>query len=104
MTILQQIVSETRALLAAKTTAMYRAELERMAERHTPRGFRKRLFEAAKSGPGVIAELKKASPSKGVIRADFNVVELARAMEQAGAAALSVLTEEKHFHGSLENL
>jgi indole-3-glycerol phosphate synthase len=52
----------------------------------------------------VIAELKKASPSKGVIRADFRVVELALGMEQAGAAALSVLTEEKYFRGSLENL
>ena len=103
MTILQQIVSETRGRLAGKTDAAYRAELEKRAERHTPRGFRNRL-NAARSGPAVIAELKKASPSKGVIRSDFHVVELARAMEQAGAAALSVLTEEKHFQGSLENL
>ena len=105
MTILQQIVSETRARLAGKTNPAYRAELEKMAAAHIPRGFRKRLLgAAARSGPAVIAELKKASPSKGVIRADFQVVELARAMEQAGASALSVLTEEKHFQGSLENL
>lgn len=104
MTILQQIISETRARLAGKTNPAYGAELEKMAAEHTPRGFRKRLFDMARSGPAVIAELKKASPSKGVIRADFQVVELARAMEQAGAAALSVLTEEKHFQGSLENL
>ena len=104
MTILQQIVSETRARLAGKTNPAYRAELEKMAAAHIPRGFRKRLLGTARSGPAVIAELKKASPSKGVIRADFQVVELARAMEQAGASALSVLTEEKHFQGALENL
>ena len=104
MTILQQIVSETRARLAENTDSSYRAELEKMAERHAPRGFRQRLVGRSRTGPAVIAELKKASPSKGVIRADFRVVELARAMEQAGAAALSVLTEEKHFQGSLENL
>lgn len=104
MTILQQIVSETRARIGGKTSSTYRAELEKMAERHTPRGFRKRLLDVERSGPAVIAELKKASPSKGVIRGDFQVVELARAMEQAGAAALSVLTEEKHFQGSVENL
>jgi len=103
MTILQQIVSETRARLA-ENTGSYRAELEKLAERHTPRGFRERLVDRARREPAVIAELKKASPSKGVIRADFSVIELARAMEQAGAAALSVLTEEKHFQGSLENL
>ncbi len=104
MTILQQIVSETRARIGEKASSTYRAELGKMAERHTPRGFRKALLDDAQAGPAVIAELKKASPSKGVIRTDFQVIELARAMEQAGAAALSVLTEEKHFQGSLENL
>lgn len=104
MTVLEQIVSETRTRLAKKADSLYRAELEKLAERHTPRGFRRHLLDSARSGPAVIAELKKASPSKGVIRADFPIVELARGMEQAGAAALSVLTEEKHFRGSLENL
>ncbi|SRR5579884_91237 len=104
MTILQQIVSETRARLAERIDPSYRAKLEKLAEQHTPRGFRRYLLDKARSGPAVIAELKKASPSKGVIRTDFHVVELARAMQQAGAAALSVLTEQRHFQGSLENL
>jgi indole-3-glycerol phosphate synthase len=104
MAILQQIVSETRARLAERVDPSYRVELEKLAAQRTPRGFRKRLIESAPSAPAVIAELKKASPSKGVIRADFRVIDLACAMEQAGAAALSVLTEEKHFQGSLENL
>lgn len=104
MTILQQIVSETRARIGAKCGPDYQRELEKAAGRHKPRGFRKRLVEMAQTKPAIIAELKKASPSRGVIRADFQVVELARAMEQAGACALSVLTEEKHFQGSLDNL
>ena len=102
--ILQQIISERRAQLAVSITAAKRAELEEMAAQHQPRGFSGRLLEAAARGPAIIAELKKASPSRGLIRANFPVPELAMEMEEAGAAALSVLTEEKHFQGSLENL
>jgi indole-3-glycerol phosphate synthase len=102
--ILDKIVSETRARLAGGMLASRRVELERMAARHSPRGFRNRLLEQAKSGPAIIAELKKASPSRGLIREDFRVGDLAVEMEQAGAAALSVLTETAHFQGSLDNL
>lgn len=102
--ILDQIVSETRARLAAGMAPSRRTELETMAGSHKPRGFRKRLFEAASHGPAIIAELKKASPSRGLIREHFSVADLATEMERAGAAALSVLTESKHFQGSLENL
>jgi indole-3-glycerol phosphate synthase len=102
--ILQQIVSETRARLATGALASRRAELEKMAAEHQPRGFRRRLLEASDEAPAIIAELKKASPSRGLIRESFSAPDLAQEMEQAGAIALSVLTEETHFQGSLENL
>jgi len=60
--------------------------------------------KAASSGVAMIAELKKASPSRGIIRADFDAAQLAAELQGAGAAALSVLTDEEFFQGSLENL
>ncbi|MGA9689736.1 MAG: indole-3-glycerol phosphate synthase TrpC, partial [Candidatus Sulfotelmatobacter sp.] len=75
-----------------------------LAERHVPRGFRRALVEKSAGGVAVIAELKKASPSKGLIREMFCVEEFAVELEAAGAAALSVLTDEEFFQGSLENL
>jgi indole-3-glycerol phosphate synthase len=69
---------------------------------HGPRGFRRALQQH--QGTAVIAELKKASPSKGLIRANFDVETLATELQSAGAAALSVLTEEQFFQGSLKNL
>src|SRR5260370_241879 len=80
--------------------------LERAAAEHTPRGFRNRLRRFALDGIAiaVIAELKKASPSRGLIRADFKPSDLARELDRAGAAALSVLTDEQFFQGSLDYL
>jgi indole-3-glycerol phosphate synthase len=101
---LDQIVRSTRGKVAkAKRTADLR-ELERQAEQHVPRGFRRALETKSRAGVAVIAELKKASPSKGLIRENFRVEELAQELEAAGAAALSVLTDADFFQGSLENL
>jgi indole-3-glycerol phosphate synthase len=99
---LQQIVEATRSRVAASKDGADLRALERAAGNHVPRGFRQAL--AASRGPAVIAELKKASPSRGLIRADFDPEKLARELEAAGAAALSVLTDEEFFQGSLENL
>ena len=70
-----------------------------------PRRFTDVLLEHAASGKlGVIAEIKKASPSKGIIRKSFDVKSLAKTFEEAGAACLSVLTDSDFFHGSEKNL
>jgi indole-3-glycerol phosphate synthase len=103
---LDSIVAATRQRLPLRRKNSDMRALEHAAAAHTPRGFRQRLHRMAHEGIGiaVIAELKKASPSKGLIRADFRPSELARDLEQAGAAALSVLTDEPFFQGSLDYL
>ena len=100
---LDQIVAATRRRLASMGVADH-ALCEKRAAEHEPRGFRRRLTEVGVAQPAVIAELKKASPSKGLIREQFDPAKLAREMEEAGAAALSVLTEPEFFQGSLQNL
>ena len=101
---IDQIVAATRLKVAELKSSASLAEVERRARNHVPRGFRRALDTKAQVGIAVIAELKKASPSRGLIRADFDPEKLGRELEDAGAAALSVLTDEEFFQGSLENL
>ncbi|GGA69460.1 indole-3-glycerol phosphate synthase [Edaphobacter acidisoli] len=101
---LDEIVANTRIEVAARKAAANHRALEQKAAARTPRGFTAGLKKVAETGPSIIAEIKKASPSRGLIRADFNPSALARTLESSGAAALSVLTDEKFFQGSLANL
>jgi indole-3-glycerol phosphate synthase len=103
-TFLETILASTRATVAASKAVTPLSELERRALAHHPRGWAAALRRQAKTGTAVIAEVKKASPSKGVIRADFDPAWLARRYRVGGAAALSVLTDEPYFQGSLHNL
>jgi indole-3-glycerol phosphate synthase len=103
-TTLDQILLATRARVAqAKASADMKA-LERFAEQHQPRGFARALRSRSKTAPAVIAELKRASPSKGMIRGSFHPAALALDLYRSGATALSVLTEEEFFLGSLDYL
>jgi indole-3-glycerol phosphate synthase len=103
-TYLDKILPSTRATVAAAKARVSQAELERLAAAHQPRGWARALRQRSVTGPAVIAEIKKASPSKGLIRADFDAAQIARSYLAGGAAALSVLTDEPFFQGSLRNL
>lgn len=102
ISILNEIVARNRASLELKKQAVPFDKLAAMAADAPERpGF---IDAFRGSGIHVIAELKKASPSKGLIREDLNVPMLAEDLKEAGAAALSVLTEPFYFQGGLENL
>ena len=104
LTQLDTILATTRATVARARERVPAADLERRAAGHQPRGWAAALRRKAADGAAVIAEIKKASPSKGLIRADFNVAWLAGRYAAGGAAALSVLTDEPYFQGALGNL
>jgi len=101
---LERILAQSRATVAERKSQVRVEELERLAAQHSPRGFAQALRKKSAEGPAIIAELKKASPSKGLIRAEFDPESLAKSLEAGGASVLSILTDEPFFQGSLRNL
>ena len=100
-TILDRILDTKRVEIAAKKTVASLADLDSVAARRgPPRGFKAALDDRARTGPALIAEIKQASPSSGVIRQGFDPPAHARAYQRGGAACLSVLTDEQYFQGS----
>ena len=103
MSVLEKIFATKRDEVAyAKSRVSVSQLRDIISEQEAPRGFLSALTNA--DGLGLIAEVKKASPSQGLIRPNFDPVQVARAYESVGAHALSVLTDEPYFQGSPENL
>lgn len=101
-TVLEKIIARKAEEVAERRARLGLAELEQLArDADAPRGFAQALLEQAKrKQPAVIAEIKKASPSKGVLRENFVPTEIARSYQEGGATCLSVLTDVDFFQGA----
>lgn len=106
MNILEKICADKLLHIAQRKSIIPQSNIEKVAAESTScRGFFKALeSKAANKKNALIAEIKKASPSKGIIRDDFNPTKIASAYEKAGASCISVLTDEPYFGGNDENL
>ncbi len=104
--VLAKICADKRVEVAARRVALTLDEVKQAArDADKPRGFGRALMDASAAGrPGLIAEIKKASPSGGIIREAFDPASLALAYAQGGAVCLSVLTDEKYFAGTAKHL
>jgi indole-3-glycerol phosphate synthase len=102
--ILEEIVWQKETEVDKMRDRLPLLQLRQQVEQAPPSRDFLAALRQGKTEPALIAEVKKASPSKGVIREDFNPVAIALAYQQAGASCISVLTDEKFFQGSFENL
>jgi indole-3-glycerol phosphate synthase len=102
--ILEEIVWQKEEEVAQRRDRVPLLELQKQVQTLPPPRDFLAAVRSGKTSPAVIAEVKKASPSKGVIRADFDPVAIAQSYTAGGASCLSVLTDEKFFQGSFENL
>ena len=103
--ILDKILQTKQQEVAVARQQLSLAELrQKLTGLQATRGFARALRQRSAAGIAIIAEVKKGSPSKGIIRADFDPVAIAQSYQRAGATCLSVLTDEQYFYGSLDYL
>ncbi len=98
------VEDKKREIAAAKKQLPEKQLIEKTLTPRKRRPFLKKLESPGPSGVNIIAEIKRASPSKGILSKNLNAIKYAKAYEQGGAAALSVLTDQLHFQGSIEDL
>jgi len=104
--ILSRIIDDKRTEVEEARKRIGDGEMKQLAmdTKTMPRGFQQALASPGPAGVNIIAEIKRASPSKGIINADLDVSSLSRSYQEGGAAAISVLTERNYFKGSIDDL